>query len=441
MWTLRGRGSAPALPAVLALALLAFASPSSAQDSRKSAFAGGLQRALAEPGTTAELRRRLASLDAAELPELFAFVAEGRVPGSASGSQALWDSTREGERQIARECLAARPRRELVPLLEDLAGRPQETMVRLEAQRLLGAMGSGDHIKLLARLTVSQHERAALDPELRAGFTAALDGILARDAAALSQVAALFSESSPGLSSSIVEALARLDSVQATRVLASQLGRSPGLDPLLLARLGERGRLRSGSDESVRYTVRRYLGQRDPALVSAAARASGQLGDDGAVETLVGLMEHEDERVRTSAFEAMACISGLAFGPDPARWTSWYHAEMRWWDEEAETLLVRIERGRGLEFVRAAGEVLEHGLFRDRIAESFSQALAHGNLVEVRLACRALEQLRSHRAINGLLECLEREEPEVREAATRALNAITGAELSPEPGSWAEFAG
>ncbi|NOT31843.1 MAG: HEAT repeat domain-containing protein [Planctomycetes bacterium] len=426
---------------MLALALLTFTNSASAQDARKSAFAGGLERALAEPGTAAELRRRFASLDAAELPQLFAFVVEGRVPGSASGSPALRASTGEDQRQIARECLAARPRREIVPLLEDLAGRPQETMVRLQAQRLLGAMGSGDHIKLLARLTVSQHERVALAPELRAGFTAALDGILARDAAGVSQVAALFSESSPGLSSAIVESLARLDSLQATRILAGQLGRTPGLDPLLLARLGERGRLGWGSDESVRYTVRRYLGQRDPALVSAAARASGQLGDDGAVEALVGLMEHEDERVRTSVFEALASISGMAFGPDPARWTSWHNAEMRWWDEEAEALLVRIERGRGLEFVRAAGEVLEHGLFRDRIAESFSQALARGTPAEVRLACRALEQLRSRQAINGLLECLEREEPEVREAAMRALNAITGAELSPELGSWDELAG
>jgi HEAT repeat protein len=327
MGVLRGKGSR-GLPAVLVLAL-ALAGPSRAQAERKaSARPGGLERALAEPCPTAELRRRLGSLDASELPLLFAFAADGRVPGSEASAGASPASS-ESARQVARECLAARPRRELVPFLEDLASRPQAPAVRLEALRLLGAMGSGDHLKLLARLTASAQERGALVPELRAGFSAALGAILARDAAALSQVSALFSESSPGLASSIVEAVARLVSTQATRLLASQLGRTPGLDPLLLARLAERSRLRTGSDELVFEPLRRYLRQRDPALVCAAARACGQLGDDGAVEALVGLMEHGDERVRLSAFDALARISGLAFGEDAARWTSWYHAEMR----------------------------------------------------------------------------------------------------------------
>ena len=114
---------------------------------------------------------------------------------------------------------------------------------------------------------------------------------------------------------------------------------------------------------------------------------------------------------------------------------------MRWWDEDAEAELVRIERGRGQEFVRAARAVLEHRLFRDRMAESFAQALLRGNGDEVRLACRALEQLRSPVAVRALVECLERDEPTVRSAAWRALRAITGVELPPEADSWAEFAG
>ncbi len=427
-------GAVGPLAGVLALVL---AGASGAQGGERGSEArSGLERALAEPCAPAELRRRLAGLDPAELPALFAFAAAGRP----AGRETLDPARVEGARQVARECLAARPRRELVALLENLAVRPQEPSLRLEAQRLLGAMGSGDHLKLLTRVTVPAQERGALAPELRIGFTAALDAILARDPAALTQVAALFSEAAPGLSSAIVESVARLESPQATQLLASQLGRTPGLDPLLLARLGERGRLGPGADEGVLEPLRRYLRQRDPVLVSAAARACGQLGDDGAVEALVGLMEHEDTRVRASAFEALARISGLAFGSDPARWTSWYHGEMRWWDEEAESLLVRIERGRGLEFARAAREALEHRLFRDRIAEAFTQALTRTNPGEVQLACRALEQLCSPRAVAGLIECLERPEPEVRAAALRALNTIRGSRLPPEPDSWAEFA-
>jgi HEAT repeat protein len=109
---------------------------------------------------------------------------------------------------------------------------------------------------------------------------------------------------------------------------------------------------------------------------------------------------------------------------------------MRWWEEEAEALLVRIERGHGAEFTRAAREAMEHRLFRDRIAEAFAQALRRSNLEEVRLSCRALELLGSSTAVRGLVECLQSDSPAVREAAWQALRAITGDDLPMESDSW-----
>jgi len=429
-----GRPGRRALGAVaLVLVLCAGAS---AQRSRPPAK--GLEHAFVQPRTPVELRRRLASLEATEIPALFRLAVEGHLP---EGAAAELPPLSDAERELVREALGARPRREIVPFLEDLSGRPLALEERLEAQTLLGNLGSGDHLKLLVRLTVPLQERGPVVPELRAGFTAALSAILARDPAALAQVSGLVADSAPGLAGPFIDGLAAVRGPVATRILAGMLGRSPGLDPLLLARLAHRGRARAGQDEVVLDAVRRYLRQRDPALVGAAAVACGELGDDGAVEPLIGLMDHDDARVRASVFQALERISGLDLGPAPERWTSWYHAEMRWWDEDAEAELVRIERGRGQEFVRAAGAVLEHRLFRDRMAESFAQALQRGDGDEVRLACRALEQLRSPVAVRALVECLERDEPTVRSAAWRALRAITGVELPPEADSWAEFAG
>jgi hypothetical protein len=412
---------------------------SSAQaPARSEPDSGSLERALSEPRTPLELRRRLGALDAAEIPRLFRLAATGFLPGQEPGSApALGDA----ERQIVRESLCARPRREVVSFLADLASRPLETPLRLEAQRALGSMGCADHLKLLARLTLSFQERGPAEPSLRAGFRGALAAILARDPSALSQVPALFADSPPGLGSSIVEALAGSPSPVATSVLAGLLGRSPGIDPLLLARLAKRGRLHGGDEQDVLTSVRRYLRQRDPLLVTAAARACGALGDDGAVETLVELVEHPDLRVRQSVFDALARISGLAYGEESRRWERWYRAEMRWWEDEADSLLARVERGRGLEFVRAAREALGHRLFRNRIAESFAQALRRGSGEEARLACSALEQLRSPVAVPALVECLQRDDALVRQRAWRALRAITGVELPPESDSWADLAG
>ena len=177
----------------------------------------GLEHAFVEPRTPVELRRRLAGLEAQELPALFHLAVDGRLP---DGSSAELPPLSDAERALVREALSARPRREIVPFLEDLSGRPLSVAECLEAQALLGSLGSGDHLKLLVRLTVPIQERGAVAPELRTGFTAALGAILARDAAALTQVASLLAESAPGLASALIEGLAAVRTAEATRDFA-----------------------------------------------------------------------------------------------------------------------------------------------------------------------------------------------------------------------------
>jgi len=397
-----------------------------------------VRRALMTPHTTAELRRRLAALDAGAIPNLFLLAATGRVPDPETGAATPLSPD---DRATLREALTTRPRREVVLYLEELASRPQENQMRLEALRLLGSIGTGDHLKLLVRLTTGPQAAPTVAPPLRNGFREALSEILARSPRAVAQLSMLLSESSPGLGSSIIEALGRLEGQEATRILATLLGRAPGLDPLILARLAERKRPEPQEGRAVFEAIRRYFHQRDPELVVAAIHASGRLGDDDAVETLVDLMEHSDRRVKDSVYEALGRISGLAFGTDAGRWTRWYHEEARWWDTEAEARLASIERGKGLEFVRAARETMEHRLYRDRMAESFVVALGRTDPEEVRLACRALERLGSTVAIPDLVECLSSDDAGVRGAAYGALRAITGLDLPAESDSWSELAG
>src|SRR5262245_40736471 len=179
MQFLRGKGCAAGGRVALALALaLALVAPSEAQRS-----GAAVASMFAEPRTALELRRRICALDADELPALFRVVAEGGVTDPEAGFRPLDDASR----QVARDALAARPRRELAALLEDLARRPQPDSARLEALRLLGGLGNGDHLKLLVRLAVPAQERGPVAPEMRAGFTEALNAMLGRDPAALEQ--------------------------------------------------------------------------------------------------------------------------------------------------------------------------------------------------------------------------------------------------------------
>ena len=412
--------------ACLALCVLWMARGSSAQDALRQAFTDGPK--------PAELRRRLTALPPEELPRLFRLAVEARLEGPEGDVLPLDDAQREA----VRSALVGRPRRELVDFLDGLTRAPLELRDRLEAHRVFAAIGSGDHLRLLLRLSVAPGETLPAQ-ELRASLATTMAEVLRADERALDQVPALFSESPPGLASSVVEALAQVPGLRATQVLARLLGRVPGLDGLLLGRLGQRERSSGLCDEFVLDGLRRYLRHGDAALATAACHATAILGDDGAVETLIGLLEGEDGRVRSAASQALETLTGLSFALDHERWSSWYQAETRWWNQRAEGELARIEASRGPEFVRAARQVLEHRLYRGRIAEAFVQALGRRDADEVWLACRALGELRSRVAIPALIECLEREEKSVREAAWHALRAITGADLPPEAASWARY--
>ena len=257
-----------------------------------------LQEAFSGAPSALELRRRLASLPAGELPRLFRLAVEARLVLPQADTFLPLD-----EEQLAavRAALCARPRRELVPFFEDLARRPLELGERLEAHLVLAAVGEGESLRLLLRLSASPGE--LVPPlELRASFTQAMAAILRRAPAAIEQAPGLLGDSPPAFTASVVEAVAQCEGRRATEILAQFLGRVPGIDGLLLARLGQRGRYSGRGEEFVFDALRRYFQQSDPALVSAAVRASAELGDDGAVEELIELLEHRDERVRASAF-------------------------------------------------------------------------------------------------------------------------------------------
>jgi hypothetical protein len=117
-----------------------------------------IERALAEPRTLAELRRRLSNVEATEIPRLFQLAAEGRLP-DADAIAPLDDD----ERQAVREALCSRPRREIVPFLEDLASRPMESTFRRRRARL---QVRGRPPQLLARLTQPRRSRHPVEPEL-----------------------------------------------------------------------------------------------------------------------------------------------------------------------------------------------------------------------------------------------------------------------------------
>jgi hypothetical protein len=407
--------------------------PAEAQRSRA---AGGLvdrSRFVAcftEARHPSDLRRRLHSLKPDAIPFLFRALDEGRLPGPDGRALA------SEELAAVHETLLALPRRELVRFLDEIAVSDSALRTRCVAATLLGDVGAGEHLKLLARL-VTPLVTAPPSFEPRRSFEDALVSILERDPGALRLVRSFFLESPPALSGSIIEALGRASSAEGSKILASLLGHTSGLDPLILARIAARGPCgKREIDEEVRAAARRYLRRPEAPLIAAAVHACLELEDDDSVETLIELVDHPDGLVRGNVFRALQRISGLAFGEDAERWTRWYAGEMSWWERESAEVLRVIELGSGVEFTRAAKEALGHRLFGDRVAEAFVRGLERQDEEHAVLCCQALGQLQSSVGLEALIGCLEHDEHAVREAAWLALRSITGRDLGPEAEPW-----
>ena len=439
-----GGAAARALLLVLLLGTGAHAQRAARESRGGAVDQGRLAVLFEEAKDEADLRRRLHALKPDAIPLLFRALDEGRLVALGMKGGDRGERTLDPEElRLVRETLIDQPRRDLVQFLSGLAEAESGPRTRAIAIELLGEVGTSEHFRLLARLALP-HERWAdrrsvLPFEVRGPFQEALSSILARDPGASRLVRGLFMETPPALSGSIVEALGDERAREGSVILASLLGHAPGLDPLIIARIAERGPsgLRA-SDESVREAVRPYLGRHEPALIGAAAHACGELQDDESLDELLELTDHPDALVRGNVFRALKRITGFDYGEDVARWSHWYTAEKSWWDRESEEVLRLVELGSGIEFARAAREALEHRLFRDRLAEAFVAGLPRADAEHVILCCQALGRLGSPEAVEELIECLDHRDREVREAAREALRSITGHDLGLESQAWLE---
>ena len=183
------------------------------------------------------------------------------------------------------------------------------------------------------------------------------------------------------------------------------------------------------------------LGSSDAMVLASAARASGILGDERAVEELVRIVAHDHSTVARNAADALWNITALGFGVDPERWARWYEEELDWWQQRSPEVLFALETAEGVEFTRAIVQGLERRLYRDRIAASLVLRLRDEDPDRVRLSCAALAQLGGGIALGELVECLDSTDEGVRKAAHSALIRLTGRDLPPRRSAWDEDPG
>lgn len=423
------------LPVFLALLV----GPQTGYDS-DDAVRQNVARVLAKTRDPIELRRSLVFLGKNAIPPLFEVWLKGYVPLEWRSDAGYVMTLNDDQLSVVMSAFGSLPEGEVYGFLGEIARTEESREVRIKTMELVGEIGNARALRLLALLATPLEVRNGVIPRsLRFAFGAALQRLCEQDVITTRHLRELFVDAARGLMATIVQVLSEEPGPEAARSLAALLGRQPKLDPLILAKIAARERSENSlDDEDLRTAVRSLLNSSNPLVLASAARASGILVDEKATEDLVALVDHRDSSVRRNASDALKHITGLGFGQDGRQWSKWFDAEMDWWEDKSRDVLVALETAVGVDFYRALVSALKRRLFRDRIAASLVLRLRDRDPDCVRLACAALAQLRAQFAVGDLIGCLENQEIEVREAAWKALRAITGKDLPMSYAAWAE---
>ncbi|HZT80351.1 MAG TPA: HEAT repeat domain-containing protein [Gemmataceae bacterium] len=180
----------------------------------------------------------------------------------------------------------------------------------------------------------------------------------------------------------------------------------------------------------------------DPAARQAALAALGRSGRKAAIVPLLDALSAREETVRQAAADALADLTGMAYGHDVGRWRAWWEShkdqtEQRWLRERlayqssrAERLEADLERARG-QVVRLHQQLYARLPAADRLNHLQSMAGADDAAVRGLAAAWASELLPAadaagQRFLADVLLRLSRDgSAEVQRAAVLALGRVT----------------
>ena len=346
----------------------------------------------------------------------------------------------EADADMLLEASARLGREASIPTLTAWAVPEQDRGRRLTALRLLERVGLGPDLDLVVGAGHPNGAEAPTDSEVLDQVYRSTRGIVLRNGNALRQLARILERARPEFATALIRAVGDVDTARALEWLCGQLKHDSRLDLCLLSNATRVAlRLPPTTEETLFQDARAFLWSQDRQQVRACVQLVAALQDFGALERLVELLEDTDPVLRDTAHEALRQMTTLNLPPVGARWSSWWEEEKRWYRDEAPRLLHHLAANRSASVQKALMELASHRIERHRIALSVVQTLHSEDSLTVRRACTTLRNLRSPVAVEELIELLEEENDEVASEALRALEAITGHRLPPDPQAWASL--
>lgn len=442
---MRRAGRLLATAVALTCALVPIGTPAPGQLDELGRVRAVLQRrSAADARTRDELVGALASLGPTAVPSLYGLVS-GKALEAFVGED--WEPTRWlcAPEDVPGLCVAAlerAPTTQVLVELERALERDPNLEELLVLLRILGAHASVDALPVLLR---AAREIAPMELEsssVRQPLREALRAILHRDARAFARLEAELDQLEPGLCAVVVEAIGSSGRAPGMALLESLFMRE-GMVPAQVVEAMVELELAVPWELSGRTLNRchTWLEGQDSA---ARLRAIGLVGRLHALEfapELIELVAEEDPLVRRCALEALRSMARMPLQADAPALLAWLEREQTWRNERCPELFETLREAPPGAANEALREFARHPLYRHQVARELSECLDQLPRPIATRACAELERLGSRWALPGLLETLADAPPQLRAAAWRALQALTGEEHELSLELWRELVG
>ncbi len=295
---------------------------------------------------------------------------------------------------------------------------------RINAIKLIGGMGSSQDLPLIGRLAAPQD--AVPSDSVLTPFGFAVAKIFERDSIAAQTAQSLYTELHASLRPTLLDRVGHAQTPERLAILAGLLNLAPESDSHVLRTIREIASSGRGtSDEYVCGNVRVFLDNTNPLLVQVAAQTAGALRDEGAIESLIELMEEHDPQKSSVALESLINICRHNFGSEPARWRNWYNQEKRWWRSEASHVFDDLRHEEPGKVAAAIQAVSMRSLYREELATALLSVLERDEPSLRLLACHTLGDLGAEGARGSLQRLLADPDPAVQAAAKAAVSKLT----------------
>jgi HEAT repeat protein len=295
----------------------------------------------------------------------------------------------------------------------------------LDASTKKTTLGTNESLDLLVRVAESCGELLLRYNSVRLPIEQAFASTFHKAPKSLETLEQTLEKCSDELIEIIATALSSAPSLEAVKLLETLLGKSEGLDNLVVGELAAMVVERPWHlDGAVREIIRPLLASKTSATRVAAIVALARIRDLESFSVFALLVEDDDPKLGQVADWALRELAGSPRGTNTRERLDWYDHELDWWESNQALWQFDLESANPPTLMAAVRSLTARPIFRNEAALHLSVLLEYPSPDMVVATCSALGQLGSRQVVPALASALSNSNSSIQKAAVAALARI-----------------